>query len=141
MSWARLVLVWVSGVFAGLVGETSRRCLDGVALMVGELVFLHAAARVRPRATGMHRHGRLHAISTRAIVGAALRRALRGKDFAARLFAILSVMRDAEQHIAKLARRLARGLTRLRVLAPSPEPGPLAAPAPLALAAAYADTS
>ena len=140
MTWARLFLVWLAGAFAGFVGDVPRRRLDQVARMVGELMFLHVAARVRPPPTGAHRHGRLSAISQRAAVGSRLRRAMRGKDFAARLVAILGIMRDAEIHIAKLARRLAGGLTRLRVIALAPEPGPHIAPPPLARAVC-ADTS
>ncbi len=132
MNWARLTLVWLVGAFAGLAGEVSRRRLDCAARIVGQLIFLHVAARLRPRGSGIHRYGRLRAIGVRAVVGSALRRALRGKDFAARLIAILSVMRDATHHITKLSRRLRRGLTRLRVLPVLPEPCPPIVRAPSA---------
>ncbi len=140
MTCARLSLVWLVGAFAGLAGELSRRRLDFAARILARLIFLHVAARVRPQRSGVHRHGRLRAIGSRAVVGAALRRALRGKDFATRLFALLRVMRDADHHIAKLARRLRRGLTRLRALPLLPEPGASIAPAPRA-SAMRADTS
>ncbi|MFN3464654.1 MAG: hypothetical protein ACK4X1_11330 [Terricaulis sp.] len=38
--------------------------------------------------------------------------------------AILTVMRDLDTHAARLVRRLHRGLTRLRVIDPKPEPAP-----------------
>lgn len=41
--------------------------------------------------------------------------------------AILTVMRDLDTHAARLVRRLHRGLTRLRVIDPKPEPAPMLA--------------
>jgi hypothetical protein len=45
--------------------------------------------------------------------------------------AILTIMRDIERHVATLARRLRRGLSRLRVIDPLPAFAPAIAPAPL----------
>lgn len=75
----------------------------------------------------------------RTLIGADLRRAARGRDYASRLFAILSIMRDLEAHVRRLMRRLRGGLTRLRVIDPLPEAGP-ALVTPCA-AIARADTS
>ena len=149
-AWARLWLVWFVGVCLTHFGADApqswrrgaRRQLGKAARMVAQLIFLHAAARVGPLPRrAIHRHGRRkQAGGARAIIGAALRRALRGKDLPSRLASILTLMRDSEHHIAKLARRLARGLTRLRVILPARERVPHVAAGPLA-ALAGADTS
>ncbi len=145
-AWARLWLAWFVGVFLAHFGpdpsqRQARRQLDHAAIMVGQMIFLLAAARVRLPRRQNHRHGRLkQAGLMRALIGASLRRALKGKDALSRLAAILVIMRDAGWHSAKLARRLARGLCRLRVIAPAPERAQLLAAAPCAHAA-FADTS
>ncbi len=150
MAWARLFVVgFVGAVFRhfgehlpGQLAGGMRRQLGLVAGTVAELIFVHAAARVvLPPHRARHRHGRLKAAGKqRAVIGSSLRGALRGKTLPARIAAIVSVMRDCEHHIAKLARRLARGLTRLRVIVPAPQPGPRIAAPPLP-AAPCADTS
>ncbi len=71
-------------------------------------------------------------MTLRVCIGARLRRALRGADYAARLHAILTVMRDLETHAAREARRVRCGLTRLRILYPTPTIAPPLACAPLA---------
>lgn len=114
-----------------------RRDLDGAARNVCGVVLLHACARmVPPRRRHRHRHGRLGRVRRRALIGARLRAAARGRDFASRLFAILSVMRDLQRCAAALARRLRGGLTRLRVIDPLPEAAPAPALAPVCAAAA-----
>lgn len=141
--WARLFLVWLAGAFAACVPapRRARRRLDAVARMLAQLIFLHAAARVRaPARRANHHHGRLRASSWRSIAGAGLRRAMAGEDLPARLIAILCVMRDFDAHVARLARRLSCGLTRLRVIPPARTPAPKLAPAPLS-PAICADTS
>jgi hypothetical protein len=50
-----------------------------------------------------------------------LRRRLRARDPVERFFAILSVMRDLALEADRLQRRLACGLTRLRVIPPARE--------------------
>ena len=60
------------------------------------------------------------------MIGARLRRALQGRDWPQRLIAIVAVMRDLERHICRLARRLRRGLTRLRIIDPRPGAAPRA---------------
>ncbi len=145
-TWARLWLAWFVWVFLAHFGpdpsqRQARRQLDHAASVVGQMIFLLAAARVRLPPRQNHRHGRLKQSGLmRALIGASLRRALKGKDAHSRLAAILVIMRDAGQHSAKLARRLARGLSRLRVIVPAPEHAPLFATAPCARAAC-ADTS
>jgi hypothetical protein len=94
------------------------RALDRIARGVAALILLNARPRWRQRLVANHRHGCLKRSTLRTLIGSALRRALRGRDFATRLAAILAVVRDAERHIANLLRRLHKGLTRLRTIAP-----------------------
>jgi hypothetical protein len=68
----------------------------------------------------------------RVVIGAALRRALRGRDVGAKLAALADVVRNSETHIANLARRLARGMTRRLVFAFAPEYAPCALAEPWA---------
>jgi hypothetical protein len=137
-------LVWFVGAFAAHFSADTkghwRVQLHRLARMVESLLVVQAAALVQPPPRRNHRHGRLQRVNVRNIVGARLRRAMRGKDLPARLAAIVSVMRDHAHHIAKLARRLARGLTRLRVILPVPECASLV-PVPPFTQAACADTS
>jgi hypothetical protein len=42
-----------------------------------------------------------------------MRRALRGRTLVDRFVAVITFMRDLDRHIAAMAKRLARGLTRL----------------------------
>jgi hypothetical protein len=140
--WLMLWLVWFAGVCARwLGGAADARDLDRPARAVSLVVFLHVCARMRaPAATGRHRHGRALSTSLRRLIGARLRRAVGGRDIARRFLAILAVMRDLEAHVAALARRLRRGLTRLRVIVPARSAAPRDAPAP-AYAIAGPDTS
>jgi hypothetical protein len=52
----------------------------------------------------------------RAIIGSRLRKAMRGRDNAARIEAILNVLRHPERWIVHLMRRLRKGLTRRRLI-------------------------
>lgn len=136
-AWARLWLVWFVGVASALWRP---RALDHVARGVGSLILLNAAARWRRRIRTNNRHGRVKRETRRIAIGSRLRRALRGRDFASRLGAILAVVRDAEHHIARLLRRLHKGLTRLRTIAPERGATPPLACAERAFTAS-ADTS
>jgi len=140
-AWARLWLVWFAGVFMALTGAHERKhALDRVQRGVIALISVNAAARVGYLPRTNNRHGYLHQVTRRRLAGARLRRALRGDDLAARFFAILAFVRDAESHIRALSCRLRRGLTRLRVLYLTPAAAPriFSAPNPTAL---IADTS
>jgi len=53
----------------------------------------------------------------RKILGARLRRLTRGKDLPAQIRALLTLLRDPEAEIARLARRLQRGMIRRAPLA------------------------
>jgi len=125
-AWARLWLIWIVGVCAAWSangGCVHRRDLDRVARGLGGIVVAHTALRVRVQTfpSTRNRHGRLNPARLRALIGARLRRALQGRDWPQRLAAIVSVMRDLERHVSHLARRLRRGLTRLRIIDPRPE--------------------
>jgi hypothetical protein len=124
IAWARLWFVWFAAAFAALFETGSRasqrRHLDAAAWVAGSLVLIGVLARVPPpRRRSLHRHGTLRHATRRALMGSALRRRLRGRDPARRLFAILEIMRDLDRHVAALARRLRAGLTRLRILYPA----------------------
>ncbi len=142
-AWLRLWLIWFAGVFAQMWGKgegAHARAFDAPARYVAHLIILHVFARLKLKPRCAHRHGRLKYASLRAVAGSALRRATRGRDGAARLFAIFAVLREMDAHVARLLRRLRNGLTRLRVILPLAEAAPApCAPAPLCIA--FADTS
>ncbi len=140
-AWARLWLMWFVGFCASFWRDDAAQTRDvaRVARTVALLVFLNAAARMPPPPRVNNRHGRLNPVRDRALAGSRLRRALQGRDWRARLLAILTVMRDLETHVAAFMRRLPRGLTRLRVIDPKPEFAP--ALAHFATSAAGADSS
>jgi hypothetical protein len=83
-----------------------------------------------------HRHGALKQRGfRRALTGSRLRRAMAGRDRFARLAAMACVLRDIEVHIARLVKRLRRGLTRrrlMRAIANRPAPVSLAFSPPAA---------
>ncbi len=143
-TWFRLWLHWL--VFACGVWMTTGwrghpRQLDSAARAAQNLVLIRAGEGRRGSAPIMrHRHGRRGAYTLRKLAGGALRRATRGRDHASRLFAILTLLRDLDAHAARLLRRLRNGLTRLRVIDPSPGPAPVHPRAAFS-AIARADTS
>jgi hypothetical protein len=139
-AWARLWLVWVVGWFAACWNaDASPRALDWLAHRVRTLIVVNMAARYTPRPLSVHRHGRLKHVRVPAIVGAKIRRAMRGKDAPSRLFAILAIMRDMDALVARRLREIGKGLTRLRVIVPTCEGAPRIAA--VRLAPASADTS
>jgi len=122
MRWARAFFVWLVGAWAVWLasgGRASPRDLNRVARFTGLLVITNVGARIIPRKSGVHRHGRLNDIGfDRRLIGARLRKLMRGRDFASRLHAILCVMRDLETHVAREMRRLRNGLSRQRIIDP-----------------------
>lgn len=125
MTCARLWLVWLMAQLAAIGSAPIERWLrertDDMALGIGWLIVLHAWLRLPRRAAPARnrRHGRLKTRGLRrAIVGSALRRALRARGAAARIAALSAIVANPEPHIARLARRLRRGLSRLRTIAP-----------------------
>jgi hypothetical protein len=94
-----------------------RDTLNEVARMACLVVFLNLAARVPPPPLSKHRHGvKKERGVRRALIGSRLRKAMRGRDNAARIAAILDVLRHPERYIAHLMRRLRKGLTRRRLV-------------------------
>jgi hypothetical protein len=94
-----------------------RDTLNEVARMAGLMVFLNLAARVAPPPPSNHRHGvKKERGAQRAIIGSRLRKAMRGRDNATRIGAILTVLRHPERWVAHLMRRLRKGLTRRRLV-------------------------
>lgn len=141
MRWATAFFVWFVGrcaIWMASGGAVARRDLDKVVRSTGKLVFIHVAARMMPRRSGRHLHGRFSTKGSayRRLIGAHLRKLMRGRDFASRLHAILCVMRDLEKHVRRLMRRLRCGLTRLRIIDPlaCAEPCVSSAAPPVALA-------
>ncbi|MGE0741804.1 MAG: hypothetical protein AB7O98_10720 [Hyphomonadaceae bacterium] len=117
-AWAKLWLIWLGGLAAQLFSNDWRaRDLDSAAKIVGKLLMIKTAMHVRAKRTPK-RYGRLKDYILRTILGSRVRRALRGRSFATRFFAILAVMRDLDQHVARLVRRLRNGLTRLHIIDP-----------------------
>ncbi|MBX3430672.1 MAG: hypothetical protein KF779_13905 [Hyphomonadaceae bacterium] len=140
-AWARLWLVWFVGFCSSFWRDDRAQAGDvaRVARGIASLAVVNAMARMpAPRRTN-NRHGRLNPARQRTVAGSRLRRALQGRDWRTRLMAILSVMRDLDTHATRLARRLHRGLTRLRVIDPKPDAEP--APAHFAACAIGADSS
>ncbi len=138
-AWAQL---WLVGFVAACVarnGAVSRRGFDRVARLAQTLIMVSALAHGTGGRPTRNRHGRKKHVTCRIFIGSRLRAATRGKTWAARIFAILALIRDADRHVRRLLRRLRRGLTRLRVLLPRSESCALAS-APLCVAA-HADTS
>jgi hypothetical protein len=154
-TWAGLWLQWfASVVFTWIDERTARGLLKSHGRVIGYLVFMHACAHVLPKARRRFapHHLRRRAAPTgvlRAWMGPELRRALRGRCVAAHFFALLTAMRDFESLVARMVKRLKRGLTRRGGKSPKREPkgarvfrpaSPHAGVSALA-PACYADTS
>lgn len=125
-AWARLWLMWFVGFCASFWRDDRAQSRDvaRAARAVASLVVINAVARLPALPQVKHRHGRLNPLRDRAIAGSRLRRALQGRDWRSRLMAILTLMRDLDTHVTRLARRLNRGMTRRRVIDPKPEAAP-----------------
>lgn len=135
-AWAQL---WLVGFVAACIawgGAIPRRTLDRVARRAHILIVCAAVSRGLPGRPSRNRHGRKKHVTRRIVIGARLRAATRGKSWQARIFAILALIRDAERHIARLMRRLRRGLSRLRILYPARADAPRFSSALTPLAAA-----
>jgi hypothetical protein len=127
-TWAGLWLQWfASVVFTWIDEHTARALLKSHGRTIGYLVFMHACARVLPKARGRftphHMRRRVSPSGVlRAWMGPELRRALRGRDVVSHFFALLTAMRDFESLVARMIKRLKRGLTRLGGKTPKREP-------------------
>ena len=103
------------------VEEIGHRWLDRIERIVMAIVMLCAVRHVR-RVTPPRGVAQLHrndSALARAVVGSALRRALRSRDLRQR---IARLGQDLDTLIARLLRRLPRGLTRRRRIKPRRKP-------------------
>jgi hypothetical protein len=125
-AWARLWLQWFGAVLTMLVDEdAAARQLDDMARFVSHLVVLHAAVLLRPerKCRPHHVRDRKPPGLLRAGIGSRLKRALRARTLVDRFVAVITVMRDLDAHVAAMAKRLKRGLTRLNGWTPKREHG------------------
>ena len=114
--------------------------LDSVERVIASIVMLRAAPHVRrvlPR-KGVSQHRRNDTALRRAVIGSALRRALRPKRLLQRIAALTQ---DIDALVARLLKRLPRGLTRRRPIITAPEQGAADAQSALPAPALGADTS
>ena len=127
--WAMLWLKWfvafldTASAFAPLSKQAQtvgHRWLKSTERIIVAIVMVRAAPRVRrldPR-KGVAEHRRNDAALRRAIVGSAMRRALRPKNLRQRIGALTQ---SIDALVAQLLRRLPRGLTRRRPIKAQPE--------------------
>jgi hypothetical protein len=147
--WAMLWLTWLAGfldeaaAFAPLSAQAktiAHRWLDQIEWLVMGIVIIRAARQLRRAPPS--RRVRAHKLKTkalrRAIFGARLLRRLRAKDLRTRIAALRA---DVGALVAQIRKRLPRGLTRRRPIAPRPEAGALEALAQPPAPALRADTS
>jgi hypothetical protein len=120
----RWMLLWL-GWFAAFLKEArafapfstqataiAHRWLDRIERLLVSIVLLRVAPQVRP--TGAPKHSSRRRTEThmlRAIIGSAMRRTLRSKDLNRRIAAL---SQDVNVLVARLLKRLPRGLTRRR---------------------------
>lgn len=118
MLWLKWFAAFLEGavVFAPLSKQAhtiGHQWLDRIERSVMAIVMLRAVRRVRrinPR-KGVAEHRRKESALARAVVGSALRRSLRSKDLRER---IERRTQSIDALVARLLRRLPRGLTRRR---------------------------
>jgi hypothetical protein len=141
--WLALVVARLAApVLNALAPRAAARLLDEYARMAAMLLVARAVARTRFKAPGRGRYPvQSRPLNVRRVAGAQLRRALRSPQSADRARALCACVANAERWIAYIARRLRRGLTKLRRL-PRPVQALLGAPkcAPATLRVAV-DTS
>ena len=96
------------------------RWLDRIERIIVAIVMLRAAPRVRHLAPrkGVSERRLSRATLRRAVMGAKMRRALRPRDLRQRIEAL---GQSVDVLVARLLRRLPRGLTRRRPILPRPE--------------------
>ena len=131
-----------AGAFAPIshqVEEAGHAWLNRIERVMLAIVKLRAAPRVR--CIKAHRPFAAHRLKERglrrAVIGAAMRRALRRRDLHRRIEAL---SQSIDSLVARLLKRLARGLTRRRPIIPAPPPNALPAVAAFVLMPS-ADTS
>lgn len=143
------MLRWIAAVlFADRAVTTRQLCarhgsisLDGLTRLAVQLLIIRSAelAPSKPRRLCFFRHGRdlkrRHYI--RSLLGARLRRALKPRRLAARIDALIRVLRDLDLYARQLMKRC---LTRLWCVKPAPTPAATIQSAPIP-ALAFPDSS
>jgi hypothetical protein len=146
--WVLLWLKWFTAFlretrafapFSDQAATIAHRWLDRIERILTGIVMLRAGPHVR--ATNTPKHSARRRIEThmwRAVIGSAMRRALRSKDLNQRIAAL---SQDVDALVARLLKRLPRGLTRRRPHRTRRETRPIARAIAYAEAVLAADTS
>ena len=132
--WAMLWLKWfvsfldAAGAFAPISRQAQtigHHWLDGIERVVVNIAMLRAAPHVRHcnKRRGISERRLKESALRRAIIGSAMRRSLRPKDLRQRIDALT---RSMDALVARLLRRLPRGLTRRRPIRAEREAHPIA---------------
>jgi hypothetical protein len=116
--WLALTVAqFAAHVLGAVAPQMAARMLTEHADAARNLLILRAIRRVGIKPTRRRSSPvEMRRILSRGVVGAALRRALRGRTRADRAHALCAVLADAERWIARIVRRLRRGFTKLRCL-------------------------
>ena len=110
---------WQPAVLDSAFEIIAHQWLDRIERLLGSIVMLRAACYVRPVITPKHaERRRLDTHLRRAVIGSAMRRALRCRDLHQRIAAL---SQDIDALVARLLKRLPRGLTRRRSYLTRPE--------------------
>lgn len=116
-TWAQLWLQAFALVLVALHAfnaDEARSALRSMARVISRIIVLRAANHIVWPKRGRRKFGRLNRASLhRTFIGSALRKRLRGRNIYALFFALLAAMRDFDQLVARQAKRLANGPTRL----------------------------
>jgi hypothetical protein len=146
--WMLLWLTWFAAFlkqarafapFSAQATAIAHRWLDRIERLLVNIVLLRAAPHVRLNNTPKHSPRRkTETQMLRAIIGSAMRRALRSKDMNQRIAAL---SQNVDVLVARLLKRLPRGLTRRRPHHARPEPRCIALVVAYAEAALSPDTS
>lgn len=125
--WALLWLKWfaaflnAASAYAPLSKQATtigHRWLDRIEIVLVSIILVRTARRIRPVRAPKHCHRRTEAYLKRAIIGSAMRRMLRPRRLDQRIAAL---SQDTEALVARLLKRLPRGLTRRRSVRTRPE--------------------
>lgn len=126
--WMLLWLTWLAAFLAEVSAfaplsrqatQIAHQWLDRAERLLIDIVLLRAAAHVRAIPALRHSaHRRVETHMSRAVIGAAMRRALRPKCLDQRIGAL---SQDVQGLVARLLKRLPRGLTRRRPVRTRPE--------------------
>jgi hypothetical protein len=146
--WMLLWLIWFAAFlkkarafapFSAQATAIAQRWLDRIERLLTAIVMLRAAPHVRSTNTTKHASRcKIETHIVRAVIGSAMRRALRSKDLTQRIAAL---SQDVDVLVARLLKRLPRGLTRRRPHHTRPEARGVARAIAHAEAALAPDTS